>query len=355
MKPAQQSSSRFHYFTIFLIQTLVAFMLFSYNHISNKHIRNEVSIMTTNCTDSAAPSKPELNFTVLLWTWPFGYQFPLEECPKPFGTKCLLTANRSLYNTANAVVFHHRDVCGSRQQMPQMPRPEGQYWVWFTLESPSHNPNLHFMDKLINLTMSYRSDSDIFTPYGWLERNEAAANYTIPKKSHLVAWLVSNWNPNSRRVKFYNDLKNYILIDIYGRQHLPLAREDTNPIIAKYKFYLSFENSIHTDYITEKLWSNAFRSGSVPVVLGPPRENYERFIPPDSFIHVDDFSSAKELASYLLELDKNDQKYQEYFKWRSKLKPVEDVSWIVHYCKACVELQTAPSYRTISSLGKWFT
>ncbi|XP_018422676.1 PREDICTED: galactoside 3(4)-L-fucosyltransferase-like [Nanorana parkeri] len=303
-----------------------------------------------------APYKSEPDFILLLWTWPFGHQFPLNNCPKPFDSpRCLLTANRSLYNTANAVVFHHRDVCGSRKQMPQMPRPEGQYWVWFNLESPSHSPNLSFMDKLINLTMSYRSDSDIFTPYGWLEKIEVAENYTISNKSQLVAWIVSNWNPSSRRVKLYNDLKNHIPIDVYGRQHLPLARESIHMVISKYKFYLSFENSIHTDYITEKLWRTAFLSGSVPVVLGPPRENYERFIPSDSFIHVDDFPSAKELASYLLELDRNDQKYQEYFKWRSKLRPVANVSWIVHYCHACVELQNAPPYRTIFSLGKWFT
>ncbi|CAI9588514.1 unnamed protein product [Staurois parvus] len=310
----------------------------------------------SNCTDSAALSKSESNFVVLLWTWPFNYQFPVDECPKPFDTaKCMFTANHSFYNKAKAVVFHHRDVCQSRKQMPQMPRPEGQYWVWFTLESPSHSPNLQFMDKLINLTMSYRSDSDIFTPYGWLEQNEAADNYTIPEKSQLVAWVVSNWNPQSKRVRFYEELKNYITIHIYGNQHLPLIREQTNSVISKYKFYLSFENSIHTDYITEKLWRNALLSGSVPVVLGPPRENYEKFIPSDSFIHVDDFPSAKELASYLLELDKSDQKYQEYFKWRSKLKPVGNTSWIIHYCKACIELQSAPPYRTTPSLTKWFT
>ncbi|XP_073460683.1 3-galactosyl-N-acetylglucosaminide 4-alpha-L-fucosyltransferase FUT3-like [Aquarana catesbeiana] len=352
MKSVQQPSLRCHYFAIFLIQTLVALVLFGYNRISNNHIINTVSI-ETNCTNSSPISK---NVVVLLWTWPFGAQFPLDKCPKPFDSpRCLLTADRSLYNTANAVIFHHRDVCGSKDQMPQMPRPEGQYWVWYNLESPSHSPNLHFMDKLINLTMSYRIDSDIFTPYGWLEQNEVAINYTIPEKSKLAAWLVSNWNRNSKRVQFYEDLKNYIPIDIYGRQHIPLATEQTISVVSKYKFYLSFENSIHTDYVTEKLWRNAFVSGSVPVVLGPTRENYERFIPSDSFIHVDDFPSAKELASYLLELDKNDQKYQEYFKWRSKLRPVTEFTWIVHYCKACVELHNAPSYRTASSLGKWFT
>ncbi|XP_018414742.1 PREDICTED: alpha-(1,3)-fucosyltransferase 6-like [Nanorana parkeri] len=173
------------------------------------------------------------------------------------------------------------------------------------------------MDNLINLTMSYRADSDIFTPYGWLEKNDGTINFTIPEKSKIVAWAVSNWNPRSRRVQYYDQLKKYLHVDIYGGQHLPLPRNVHLQTISTYKFYFAFENSIHVDYITEKLWINSLESGTVPVVLGPTRANYERFIPPDSFIHVDDFSSAQELASYLLRLDKDDQKYQQYFNWRS--------------------------------------
>ncbi|XP_072278896.1 3-galactosyl-N-acetylglucosaminide 4-alpha-L-fucosyltransferase FUT3-like [Pyxicephalus adspersus] len=353
MKTGPKSSSGNYYFGIFLIQSFAAFLLFSF-------YRNNYTISRAptwpNVTNSPAYSESESNLVVLLWTWPFGFQFSLNECPKPYDThRCLLTADRGFYNIANAVVFHHRDVCGSKNTLPQIPRPEGQYWLWFNLESPSHSPNLNFFDKLINLTMSYRADSDIFTPYGWLEQNEATDNFTIPQKSHLAAWLVSNWNPRSRRVQFYETLKNYIPIHVYGQFHLPLGRMDTISVVSKYKFYFAFEKSIHTDYITEKLWKNALMSGSVPVVLGPPRENYERFLPSDAFIHVDDFPSAKELATYLLELDKNDQKYQEYFQWRSKLKPVTSLGWIANYCQACVELHKAPAFRTISNLGKWFT
>ncbi|XP_069824450.1 4-galactosyl-N-acetylglucosaminide 3-alpha-L-fucosyltransferase FUT6-like [Dendropsophus ebraccatus] len=337
------------YFLAFPILTLVVFLIMAYTNIQTQSSINSYS-------PSQLPPQTKEDLIVLLWTWPFGDPFPLNKCPKPFDEpRCFFTANQSWYPRAHAVIFHHRDVCNSKSQLPQIPRPEGQYWVWFNMESPSHTPNMNYMDNLMNLTMTYRSDSDIFTPYGWIEKKKEAQNFTIPEKSKLVAWTVSNWNPNSKRVQYYNQLKDHIQIDVYGRQHMRLSMEDLISVISKYKFYLAFENSIHRDYFTEKLWHNALDSGTVPIVLGPPKENYEKFLPPNSFIHVDDFPSAKDLANYLLELDKDPIKYEQYFKWRSELKPVGQTSWETQYCKACIGLHNAPSYRTIPSLSKWYT
>ncbi|KAM4618075.1 4-galactosyl-N-acetylglucosaminide 3-alpha-L-fucosyltransferase FUT6-like, partial [Discoglossus pictus] len=258
------------------------------------------------------------------------------------------------FSGANACVFHHRDVYHSKNQLPQMPRPSNQYWIWFNLESPTHSPNLGIMNNIINLTKSYRADSDIFCHYGWLDKNTDVHNFTIPEKTKFVAWVVSNWSPHNLRVKYYEELRKYIPIDVYGRNRMQLPRANHTSVISTYKFYLAFENSLHQDYITEKLWKNSLTSGTVPVVLGPPRENYERFIPPDSFIHVNDFKTPKELADYLLKLDKDNAKYQEYFKWRSIFHPTPSISWVTHYCKMCKALKEAPSYRTIPSIAKWF-
>ncbi|XP_040266455.1 3-galactosyl-N-acetylglucosaminide 4-alpha-L-fucosyltransferase FUT3-like [Bufo bufo] len=293
---------------------------------------------------------------ILLWTWPSGHIFPLNQCPASVDSSgCFFTVNRSMYSMANAVVIHHRDVSRSKSLLPLVPRPSYQYWIWFSLESPSNLRSLTIMDNSINMTMSYRVDSDIFTPYGWLEKHNERENFTIPQKTRLVAWVISNWNTKHRRFSYYQELNQHIQIDLYGKRHLPLPRNLQLQTLSKYKFYLAFENSIHEDYITEKLWSNSFVAGTVPVVMGPPRENYERFIPPDSFIHVDDFSSSQELASYLLSLDKDDQKYQKYFKWRSSYQPVKPrKTWVTEYCKICKALKEAPLYRTIPSIAEWF-
>ena len=48
--------------------------------------------------------------------------------------------------------------------------------------------------------------------------------------------------------------------------------------------------------------------------MGASLEEYERLAPSHSFIHVDQFKGPKELAEYLLELDSDDDKYNEYFQ-----------------------------------------
>ena len=40
------------------------------------------------------------------------------------------------------------------------------------------------------------------------------------------------------------------------------------------------------------------------MVMGPPKKDYVRVAPPNSFIHVDDFVSPQKLAEYLHHLGK---------------------------------------------------
>jgi len=57
-----------------------------------------------------------------------------------------------------------------------------------------------------------------------------------------------------------------------------------------YKFYLSFENSICPDYVTEKFY-NALLFSTVPVVYGGA--DYEAVgAPPNSYIDVRNFNSG---------------------------------------------------------------
>lgn len=319
----------------------------------NQSMVTEISLPPEELQSSTKSTVPLI---ILLWTWPHGHIFPLNQCPLSVDSSgCLFTVNRSLYFDANAVVINHRDVSTSITNLPPMSRPPGQYWIWFNLEPPEHLRNLTMMENIFNLTMSYRSDSDIFTPYGWIEKNDGTENFTIPQKTKLVAWVVSNWKTEQKRVKYYEQLAKYIQIDVYGKHRMPLPRKKQFKTLSEYKFYLAFENYIHEDYITEKLWYNAFCTATLPIVMGPPRKNYERFIPSDSFIHVDDFSSPKEMASYLLSLDQDDQSYLQYFSWRANYKPGEiRKTWVTEYCKVCKTIKEAPPYRTFPSIFDWF-
>jgi hypothetical protein len=79
----------------------------------------------------------------------------------------------------------------------------------------------------------------------------------------------------------------------------------------KYKFYLSFENSLCKEYLTEKV-TRPLKNYVVPIVLGGA--DYATILPHHSYIDVRNFASAKMLADYLL--DVNDTRYNSYFEWK---------------------------------------
>ena len=101
----------------------------------------------------------------------------------------------------------------------------------------------------------------------------------------------------------------------------------------QYKFYLAFENSLCLDYVTEKFYYS-YQQNMVPVVFGGA--DYSLFGPPGSYINALDFNSVKDLADYLLFLDKNDDEYIKYFAWRGsyrvKLFYINDLTCML--CKA---------------------
>ncbi|XP_004378681.1 alpha-(1,3)-fucosyltransferase 5-like [Trichechus manatus latirostris] len=160
-----------------LFQLLLALCLFSYLRVApGKPPTVEPLAQSANESSQFTPRHPSL--VVLLWTWPFNVPVHLSRCSRlrPGTADCQLTANRGVYRQADAVIVHHREV-SSRPlaQLPPSPRPPGQRWVWFSLESPSHCRQLKALDGYFNLTMSYRSDSDIFTPHlQALDKDQAA-------------------------------------------------------------------------------------------------------------------------------------------------------------------------------------
>ncbi|CAG5134563.1 unnamed protein product [Candidula unifasciata] len=125
-------------------------------------------------------------------------------------------------------------------------------------------------------------------------------------------------------------------VDIYGScGTLTCSRTDGDKCFemlnTDYKFYLSFENSNCRDYITEKFFVNGLKHDVIPIVMGAAPEDYERAAPPHSYIHVDEFESPRELAEYLLKLDKHDALYNEYFQWKGTGELINTFFW----CRVC--------------------
>lgn len=308
--------------------------------------------------------------TLLIWTHPFSRSRKLPDCEALYEIRgCTITDDWRAYQQADAVVIHHREIASHVSELPPDPRPRAQKWIWMNFESPTHTRGLERFEGVYNLTMTYRTDSDIFLPYGYLfplphrlQGSQYGHALHGPSRSHprphLVAWVISNWSESHARVEFYYELSRYIHVDVFGRAGSPLPEDRGSgsvvQLIKRYQFYLSLENSQHTDYITEKLW-NALLAGAIPVVLGPSRENYERFLPPEAFIHVDDFSTVQGLARYLLLLRRSPARLWRHLEWRKKYGVHQPTFWAEHYCTACRAVRNVKD-RTdvVTDLTAWF-
>ncbi|KAH7700573.1 fucosyltransferase [Aphelenchoides avenae] len=229
---------------------------------------------------------------------------------------------------------------GASSQLPDdsLVDRSSQLWVLYLLESPSNTAGLERFNGKINYTASYRWDSDLLTPYGALTRRTtplALASTTdySAGKSGKVAWFVSNCVTANNRMQYARELARHIQVDIFGGcvdKRVPASGEREEMLRRDYKFFLAFENSNCVDYVTEKFF-DALGNDVIPIAFGETVEFYTAIAPPHSFIHVEQFASAEELAKYLHQLDKDPTAYNEYFRWKRDWRLMDTKFW----CRLC--------------------
>ena len=78
-----------------------------------------------------------------------------------------------------------------------------------------------------------------------------------------------------------------------------------------YKFVICFENSYANDFITEKL-PNVMLANSIGIYRGAP--NVDEFFNTKSFINYDNYGSYDKMIEKIIELDKDDDKYQKFLE-----------------------------------------
>ncbi|TGP24021.1 MULTISPECIES: glycosyltransferase family 10 [unclassified Mesorhizobium] len=236
------------------------------------------------------------------------------------------TNDRRRLSEADAVVFHlpnSREI-GDARKYP------GQLWVAWSIESVVNYPcmaDAAFM-RNFDITMTYESGSDVWTPYlpdaGWWE---AASNAPIlPKTGTTAAVHFQSSDINrSGRAALIEELSRSIGLDRYGKfnpnRHIEgtdLGRQTKLETIGRYPFCLALENSIAPDYVTEKMF-DPLEAGTVPVYLGAP--NAAEFVPDNSYIDAASFRTPAELAAYLRHLIETPPAYEAYLAWRSRPLP----------------------------------
>lgn len=139
------------------------------------------------------------------------------------------------------------------------------------------------------MTATYRIDTDFartLTGMVWKENRNFDVNEDFhASKVGFAAALISNCHDNSQRLKYIKELQKHVEVDVYGAcgtKKCPDAfrngtkTRDCRAILAdQYKFFLSFENSLCKDYISEKFFSTLIFN-TVPVVHGGGQ--YSQFV-----------------------------------------------------------------------------
>ncbi|XP_077289962.1 alpha-(1,3)-fucosyltransferase C-like [Arctopsyche grandis] len=261
--------------------------------------------------------------------------------------KCSVVFKKEFYNIEDydAIVFDEDT------QHPEV-RYDHQKYVFISEKPPkqrsSHNTNYH-------VTMTYRMDSDIYiSPFSIVD---TSGNVVSPKlkpswkrpdvkhlqdmldifkrKSKLVAWLNRNETESNLYVQ---KLRQYIEVDEYTSEDDLYAR-----LKGDYYFYLSFEDTMCVDYVSEKV-TKALLYETVPIINSGAE--LDRFLPMGSYLDGAKLAPG-ELADRLQTIVKVSEEYLKYFWWRKYYKVEERIfgvgSPLCHLCAILHEPQVVSS------------
>jgi alpha-1,3-fucosyltransferase len=170
--------------------------------------------------------------------------------------------------------------------------------------------------------------------------------HALKLKTGLVAAVIGACRSPSKRMEYIELLQNEgITVHVYGfcgnytyclDHKKPLnAGCDIKDLSLRYKFILSFENSICSDYVTEKMYE-AMLYNWIPIVRGGA--DYKTLVPKHSVIDASN-QPASELARVIRTLDADDNEYLKFFQWKKTTAAHVFYGWDA--CMLCQKLRRA--------------
>ncbi|CAF1259618.1 unnamed protein product [Rotaria sordida] len=306
-----------------------------------------------------------------------GHIVHFDRCPKKCEFSCLIEDFKE--RSPSAILFFAEDFYWSFHLSNQNRTSFKQRWIFWSWEAPIHHPKYTKSHLTFNWTMTYRQDSDIVHSYGryifrnlsYTIRDYQSIDYYLSSpnnqstfntrkefsfRKNRILWFVSNCNTRTKRNEIAENLKKYFHIDQYGKcSNLPI-KDNFEQLLFNYKFYLAFENAYCRDYITEKAFYNSLAHGSIPIVLGPNEENYKNILPPNSFIHIDQFKNLKNLADRLDHVSNNIDIFSFYHQWRIDYRLL---TWKSNYfiddrfCDLCIKLHDDLTPKSYLNFSRW--
>lgn len=248
---------------------------------------------------------------ILAWTKEF-LPFPYHEMGQQFFINkncqfqnCFVTNNKSYFRDVkyfNVITFNAMDI---KNTIPPLERSEDQLYIFVSMDPPGLYPMPSRFNRFFNLTFTYKLDSDVTLKFlvvrndrgeiigpkkdmHWIDVKDMKPitneiKNKLQNKKKTAAWFVSNCHSPSQREDYVQKLsielvKYKLEVDVFGAcgclECLKFTKECYDILESDYYFYLSFENSICEDYVTEKLLT-ALKHFTVPVVYGGA--NYTRY------------------------------------------------------------------------------
>ena len=281
------------------------------------------------------------------------YRREAQKCELPKGYTCRLTTAEEAAKNADAVI-HVPSPIATWLDDP-LEYKEGQIHVQFQ-PYPVKRPETrtsHLSRTFFDLQMTYEPSSQ--TPlFSICKHNtlrilyEHAHNRSadhdlisreVQKKKKGIATFLNGCKASGNNhftdaMVYLSQLMEHVKIDSYGtcahNTDTPFpacGRECFEQIAKQYKVVLAFGDLSSPEYISEDIYM-AYRSGAVPVYYGG--EEVFEFVPgAHTFIHTEQFHSAQELASFLLQVVESDDLVAGYLEnWN--MKRIQ--TFKQHYC-----------------------
>lgn len=338
----------------------------------------------------------------------------MEQCEY---SNCVYSCNKEddLKN-ADALIFHLRDMetelktngnletwLASTAQIPfktvekKLENNPNQVWILWNDEASFINTQLDQISSLFNWTLSYKTDAEIYEgSYGFFDYNNHVSAESLirfkkkifsndfEKRINAILWFVSNCNSKSR-IQVALDISIYFPLHIYGTcdplgdmseserkqkyPHLKVTKFENSKVcpfsspceerkLNSYKYYLAFENTNCSDYVTEKLW-RSLKKNLIPIVFQPNDDSFLRYsIPSKSFLHLNTFNNDPVLLSeYLWKMNTNFDLYYEHIKWTYVyMKTIFDAKLTEPHrmCQLCKKLNTFTSRVSYAKIAGFF-
>ena len=171
-------------------------------------------------------------------------------------------------------------------------------------------------------------------------------------KSKKSAWFVTNCGHD--RMNLVKQFMNISEVDIFGTclgQKCPKYPQSCTDLNSTYKFYLSFENQLCVDYVSEKVYK-VMKDIVIPVVFNGAEMS--RFLPPKSYIDANDFATPRELANYLNFLSDHREEYVKYFWWKKHYRIDRSSHTLCDICKKINEPDLLDLGRTYNNMDRYF-